>query len=185
MPLPIPTFKVLRERKLKLIKNATYAETKFQQRLIGGKIRFEFQEILPPYIVDFLISKRLVIIELDGKHHDDQKDYDKRRTQYFQRRGFAVIRIPNAEVMTWPLSTIRKYPKIKGYTRIIANLRTEFIENDGILTRPPKTKGKSEYVKEKQVTIQCSCKTRAALHWGQLAPHVRKKDGKPCPYGRS
>ena len=37
-----------------------------------------------PYIVDFMSHERNLIVELDGGHHDDQRDYDDWRTQWLE-----------------------------------------------------------------------------------------------------
>lgn len=50
--------------------------------------------IIKYYIADFFIPKNNLIIEVDGKFHDSQKGYDKRRTRYIQDcyPGIEVIR---------------------------------------------------------------------------------------------
>lgn len=107
----------------KLLRKPTPPEVTFGYRLAGGRIKFLTQFVIPPYIVDFFIPKRMLIIELDGAHHyaPEQAAYDARRTAYLERRGFRVVRIPNSEVRSWPLKNIRKFPKCKGASRLTVN----------------------------------------------------------------
>jgi very-short-patch-repair endonuclease len=69
-----------------------------QRRLQGFK--FRRQHILQGYIVDFVCLQRKLIIEADGGQHADQKDYDDRRTQVFEKQGFDVLRFWNNEILT-------------------------------------------------------------------------------------
>jgi len=49
------------------------------------------------YRLDFLIERESVKIDLevDGKkYHEGREEYDKRRDQFMQQRGYKVIRIP-------------------------------------------------------------------------------------------
>ncbi len=55
------------------------------------------------YIVDFYCSKHRLIIELDGRHHYEDKTqaaWDLRRDAVFKRAGYETIRFPNAMVMS-------------------------------------------------------------------------------------
>lgn len=107
----------LETRQKRLIKRATYSERIFQSRLRAAKIEFEFQEVIPPYIADFLIWRRMLIIELDGGVHDDPeaKRYDLRRTRYLENLGFRVIRIANENAAAWDLGQIEKVPESAAY----------------------------------------------------------------------
>ena len=62
-------------------------------------LKFKRQEPIGPYTVDFLCFERKLIVELDGKHHDDQKDYDHQRTLELERQGFSVLRFANDHVL--------------------------------------------------------------------------------------
>jgi very-short-patch-repair endonuclease len=70
------------------------------------------QEIVFPYIADFLCKNRLLIIEIDGKQHytDEGMRKDAIRTNHFEQAGFSVIRFPNESVtkeLLW--NEIKKY----------------------------------------------------------------------------
>jgi len=55
---------------------------------------------MPPYIVDFCCLSHKVIIELDGSHYADrQLEYDQKRDQFLQEKGFRIIRFWNHEFM--------------------------------------------------------------------------------------
>ena len=65
-------------------------------------VRVRRQQPVGPYIVDFLISKCKLVIELDGEIHatEEQREHDRKRDEYFARRGYEVMRFSNEEVMT-------------------------------------------------------------------------------------
>ena len=52
-----------------------------------------------PYIVDFMSHERNLIVELDGGHHADLRDYDDWRTQWLESQGFKVLRFWNGDVL--------------------------------------------------------------------------------------
>ena len=55
------------------------------------------QKVIGPYIVDFYIAEKKVVIEIDGRQHlmDDNKESDKLRDKKLSEWGISVIRIPN------------------------------------------------------------------------------------------
>ena len=64
-----------------------------------GDLRFRHQHAVGTYIVDFCCLKPKLIIEVDGGHHQQQKEYDDERTAYLVKKGFRVLRFWNHEVM--------------------------------------------------------------------------------------
>ncbi len=50
------------------------------------------------FIADFYCAEKKLIIELDGKIHDFQKDYDKSRDSILQELGLKVLRFKNEEL---------------------------------------------------------------------------------------
>ena len=62
-------------------------------------MKFRRQYQIYPFIVDFCCLERRLIVELDGGQHAERHDYDARRSQYLQRRGFTIVRFWNSEVM--------------------------------------------------------------------------------------
>ena len=63
-------------------------------------VRFSRQKVLGKYIVDFYCAKAKLVIELDGSQHyeEDKSKKDAERTEFLDRYGLYVIRIPNHEV---------------------------------------------------------------------------------------
>lgn len=51
------------------------------------------------YIADFYCAEHKLVIEIDGKIHDYQKDYDQQRTIVLESLGLKVIRFRNEELM--------------------------------------------------------------------------------------
>jgi very-short-patch-repair endonuclease len=43
--------------------------------------------------------RRKLVIEVDGSQHLEQVEYDRRRTEYLETRGYRVVRFWNREVM--------------------------------------------------------------------------------------
>jgi len=63
------------------------------------------------YIADFYCAELKLIIEVDGKVHDFQKDYDYQRDLVLNGLGFHVLRIRNEELaeMDGVLERIREF----------------------------------------------------------------------------
>ncbi len=75
------------------------------RRLLGLKflrqhpIVYETINYKPLYfIADFYCAEKRLIIEVDGKIHDFQKDYDERRDEILSNAGLKVLRIKNEEL---------------------------------------------------------------------------------------
>ena len=66
----------------------------------GYKIRR--QHIIDDFIVDFVCLNKKVVIEVDGKIHLNQKEYDELRTARLNELEFKVIRFENEEVFLNP-----------------------------------------------------------------------------------
>ena len=61
-------------------------------------LKFTRQKPLLNYIVDFYCSSLLLVIELDGDSHLDNKDYDNQRTADLNKFGIKVIRYCNYDI---------------------------------------------------------------------------------------
>ena len=82
--------------------NPTPAEARLWTHLRAGRFeqrKFKHQTVLAPYIVDFSARSAMLIIEADGDTHGTTADYDARRTDFLNRRGWRVLRFTNAEIM--------------------------------------------------------------------------------------
>jgi very-short-patch-repair endonuclease len=59
-----------------------------------------FKDLNTFFIVDFYLPRpHKLVIEVDGKYHEDRRDYDTRRDEYLKSRGFRVLRIKNEEIL--------------------------------------------------------------------------------------
>ncbi|MBR4878738.1 MAG: endonuclease domain-containing protein [Clostridia bacterium] len=57
------------------------------------------QKIIGNYIVDFCCSSAKLVIELDGsQHYDEEMEKDQKRTEFLEKYGLEIIRIPNNEL---------------------------------------------------------------------------------------
>ena len=64
-------------------------------------IQFRRQYPIGPYFADFFCFQGKLIVELDGSQHytPDEKEYDRKRTEYLQQQGYSVLRLSNRDVM--------------------------------------------------------------------------------------
>ncbi|MGL4242693.1 MAG: endonuclease domain-containing protein, partial [Beijerinckiaceae bacterium] len=63
-------------------------------------LKFRRQHSIGPYIADFYCDERRVVIEADGRVHDDpeQAAHDHRRDIWLRMQGFLVVRVPEDEI---------------------------------------------------------------------------------------
>ena len=97
-----------------LRKNMTPAEKCLRQRLNKNQlgVRFKAQHPVDIFIVDFYCHKHKLVVEVDGKIHLSQKEYDEGRTAELDRFDLKVIRFTNEEVLNktdWVVEEIKKY----------------------------------------------------------------------------
>jgi very-short-patch-repair endonuclease len=91
------------QRARSLRQSETEAERKLwgylRDRRLGG-YKFRRQVPVPPFVADFLCLSHLLIVEVDGATHGDQNEvqYDARRTQFLNDKGFRVHRVSNIDV---------------------------------------------------------------------------------------
>jgi leucyl-tRNA synthetase len=91
-------------------KNPTEAESMVWDRLKASQTGYKFRRQHPvdKYIVDFVCLKKGLVVEIDGKIHDEQKDYDAVRTNQLEKYGLRVIRFTNEEVIADTENIINK-----------------------------------------------------------------------------
>jgi len=87
-----------------LKKVQTEAEAALWQRIRGKKLngfKFRRQHPVDYYIVDFYCHEGKLVIEVDGEIHEqnDNRDYDKERTEDLIALGLTVIRFANEQVL--------------------------------------------------------------------------------------
>ena len=85
-----------------LRRNQTDAERILWQQLRNRQMlgcKFRRQQVMGPYIADFLCLEPKLVIEIDGGQHAEQQVYDAQRSQYLQHLGYRVLRFWNHEVL--------------------------------------------------------------------------------------
>ncbi|WP_283745739.1 DUF559 domain-containing protein [Sideroxydans sp. CL21] len=95
--LPITT---ARARSLR--SNMTDVERRLWSAIRGKQLEgcsFRRQHAIGAYIADFACVERMLVIELDGGQHQDQKTYDDTRSGYLNQQGWQVVRFWNNEVL--------------------------------------------------------------------------------------
>jgi very-short-patch-repair endonuclease len=101
--------KLMKEVARDLRKNQTESEKIFWEAVRGRKflnkkfirqymIKFELSGVRRYFIADFYCSEEKLIIEIDGKIHENQKEYDELRTKIINILGISVVRIKNEEI---------------------------------------------------------------------------------------
>src|SRR5438552_2432962 len=86
----------------RLRRTQTDAERKLWMRLRDRQLnglKFRRQQPIGRYIVDFFCPEHRLVIELDGGHHADQIQADKRRTEFLTEAGYRVLRFWDHEVL--------------------------------------------------------------------------------------
>jgi very-short-patch-repair endonuclease len=95
----------------------TESEKELWARLSKSQLhgyRFKRQHPISKYIADFYCHRVKLVIEVDGGYHEtnDQRMYDKRRTQALNELGIKVLRFTNRDVterLDWVVQEIEKW----------------------------------------------------------------------------
>ena len=95
---------IFKERRRDLRRNQTEAEKVLWKQLRNKNLlglKFFRQYSVGAYIVDFYCPEYKLAIELDGGQHaeEENKEYDKIRTDYLKSIGVEVVRFWNNEVL--------------------------------------------------------------------------------------
>lgn len=91
----------MHERAKKLRREMTPEEKILWKELRTNKLNglhFRRQQIVHGYIADFYCHRPELIVELDGRIHELQKEYDAEREAYLIALGFRIIRFTNENV---------------------------------------------------------------------------------------
>lgn len=99
----------------RLRKTMTDAERRLWKALRGEMpetvgTHFRRQMAIGPYVADFVCLGHRLIIEVDGKIHEngDQRLRDAERDTYLRDQGFRVMRFSNRDVMLDMHSVVRR-----------------------------------------------------------------------------
>jgi very-short-patch-repair endonuclease len=99
--LSVEQIRWLQQRAKEMRRNPTEPEKRLWRNLSNGQLdglKFRRQEVIGPYIADFMCPSRALIIEVDGDTHDEAKD--RLRDDVLAQFGFLVLRVTNHDVMT-------------------------------------------------------------------------------------
>ena len=98
------TYKKIKEIQESLKNYPTKAETIIWKYLCNKKTGYKIrrQHIIDCYITDFVCLKKKLVIEIDGKIHLKQREYDENRTAILNEIGFEVIRFSNDDIYKNP-----------------------------------------------------------------------------------
>ena len=61
--------------------------------------KFRRQHEIDHYIVDFVCTDAMLVVELDGGQHAEQQEYDEHRTVHLRAKGYRVLRFWNNEAL--------------------------------------------------------------------------------------
>jgi very-short-patch-repair endonuclease len=92
--------KVIRARQLR--KKQTKAEERLWWILRNSNFlgyKFRRQHVFRGFILDFYCPRARLGIEVDGRIHEKQKDYDNARDQILESHGIKIIRFSNVEML--------------------------------------------------------------------------------------
>jgi very-short-patch-repair endonuclease len=96
-----PTRKELLARAKWMRANPTEAERRLWSFLRDRRLaafKFRRQQVIEPYIVDFVCFAERLIIESDGSQHAESKD-DAGRDAFLRAQGFRILRFWNNQVL--------------------------------------------------------------------------------------
>jgi len=107
------SYKYIKETRDELKNNMTEAEIVVWEELKTKKLGYKFrrQHIIDTFIVDFVCLDKKLIVEIDWKIHEKQKEKDFYRTEKLNEIWFKVIRFKNEEVFSNLQSVIEKIKK--------------------------------------------------------------------------
>ena len=96
-----------KELRRKLRRKSTHEEVILWTLLKGRQVngyKFRRQFSVGPYVMDFYCPEAKLCVELDGRHHHDDrvKPHDSRRDSFLTAEGIEVLRIDNCVVRNSP-----------------------------------------------------------------------------------
>ncbi len=103
-----------------LKKDQTEAEQILWQHLRANQLgaKFRRQHVIGRFIADFVCLTARLVVEVDGKIHEQRAEQDALRSEYLAEKGFKVIRFTNQEVVG---DTDNVVERIKDELRIAEN----------------------------------------------------------------
>ncbi len=133
----------LKKFRQKLLKKETLAEIKLKTTFESSGVRHKAQHIIPPYIVDFYLYQKKIVIELDGSIHNKARiqQADSRKESFLGSLGLFVFRYKNDTPHHEILQDINSVPDIsqeekEEFCKKIWFLKEIFFQSDLIIERP-------------------------------------------------
>ncbi|MCK4664853.1 MAG: DUF559 domain-containing protein [Bacteroidales bacterium] len=107
-------YRLIKEMRDYLKANPTKAEKILWEYVRNKKTGYKIrrQHIIENFITDFVCLSKKVVIEVDGKIHEKQKEYDELRTRVLNDLGYKVIRFKNEEVLSDPDKVAEEIKKV-------------------------------------------------------------------------
>jgi very-short-patch-repair endonuclease len=134
---------IINHSKRKYIRRALRKKQTPQETVLWSKIRnnalgfkFRRQVSIGPYIADFYCRECLVVVEIDGSQHLENKEYDAKRDKYFSGIGITTLRFWNKDINT-NLDTVLQ--------QIFEILQTTSPRSDRSRSRPSPAKERAEF----------------------------------------
>jgi len=165
------TFKILKERKKRMLKNPTIAQSlMFDLLLRHFKTNIRRQTILRPYIVDFLLPDKCLVVEVEGKLHDESNPPNPKRDKRLEARyKVKVVRISADDIgrigkTAQIIETIKKgIEDAKGYAkeRTERNRKLEIKHKAAVQRRVEGKEAKLAKVKKIEVDPELELKKQA------------------------
>lgn len=97
-----------------MLKHPTKAEKELYKWLALNRVFFKKQCIIKGYIVDAYLPREKIVIEVDGRHHNQQlkqMQWDGNRDTVLKRVGYKTIRLRNTTILNNPAETVTKLIK--------------------------------------------------------------------------
>lgn len=82
--------------------NMTWPERRLWAALRNRRlcdVKFRRQQVVGPFIVDFLCPQAKLVIEVDGETHVGRGLQDQARDEFLKQNGFRVLRVTNDDVL--------------------------------------------------------------------------------------
>ncbi len=62
-----------------------------RRRALG--LRFRRQVVIGPFVADFVCHPRRLVVEIDGRVHETQRERDAERQAFIEAQGFSFFRV--------------------------------------------------------------------------------------------
>lgn len=141
------TTEQLQRRACEMRKNPTQSEHLAAEAMKKSGLKYESQKVLGFYILDFLVPSKCLVVEIDGRSHDDKAYKDCFRDSFINQCGFRVVRVSASEAKN-VMEYINKYPDADNY--IYRNKRAFAIAKERKGLSDKKTSGSGKKLKNLQ-----------------------------------